>query len=91
MDAISGAFDFALAAQAGAVVGHFHEAACGHFGPVQAERNLIVAVVVAGHAQGEMVENPFIQAMHDGQPVRGGQIDTRLPALRGQIEILRLQ
>ena len=91
VNAIGGALDFALAGEAGAVVADFHEAACGDLGPVQAEGNLVVAVVGARHAQGEVIENAFIEPVHHGEAMGGGEIDARLPARVRPGEVLGLQ
>ena len=82
VDAVGGTFDHALAGEQRAIVADFHEAARGHLGPVQAERDLVVAVVVARHARGEVVEDALVEAVHHGHAMRGRQIDARLP-LRG--------
>ena len=91
VDAVRRTLDLPFSGQLGAVVADFHQAAGGHFGPVQAERNLVVAVVRAGHAEGEVVENPLIQAMHHREAMRGGEVHPRLPAHGFDIEILGLQ
>src|ERR1700730_6784747 len=86
VDAIAGLLDLALARLELAVVADFHEAARGHLGPVQAERDLVIAVVGAGDAQGEVVENALVEPVHHGEPVRGGEIDPRLPLRRGYVD-----
>src|SRR5205807_2440103 len=45
------------------------------------ERDLVITVAAAGHDIGQVVENAFIEAVHDGEPVSGGKIDPRLPFL----------
>src|SRR5262249_24609198 len=81
-DAIAGALPVAGAALHLAVINaDLHEGAGAHFRPVQAERDLIVAVGLAGDRQREVVEDTFVEAMHHGKPVGGGKIDARLPFL----------
>src|SRR5438067_1033714 len=80
MDAIAGALDIALAGKPRAVIADFHEAACGHLGPIEAERDLVVAVARAGHAERQVIENAFVEAMHHAEPMRGREIDAGLPA-----------
>ena len=87
MDAVAGALDVALAGLALAVVADLHEAARRHLGPVQAERDLVVAVVGAGHAEREVIEDPLVEAVHHGEPVRGREIDPRLPLRRADVDI----
>ncbi len=82
MDAVAGAFDVALAALDLAVVdADFHEGRRRDLGPVHAERNLVVAVAAARHGEGQVVEDAQAEALVEGQPVRGGEIDPRLPFL----------
>ena len=88
MDAKRRSLDFALAGQDAAVISHFHEAAGGDLGPMQAERNLIIAVVAGGNRQRQMVENAFVEAVLDGEPVRRGKIDPGLPAQGFGFEII---
>src|SRR5262249_37075945 len=78
--------DLALAGLERAVVAHFHEAARRHLGPMQPERDLVVAVVGAGHAQGEMVEDALVEPVHHGETMRGGEINPRLPLCRGHVD-----
>ena len=56
-----------------------HERAGGHLRPVLAERDLQVAVPAPRHGQGEVVEDPLVEAVHLGEPVGRRQIDARLP------------
>jgi hypothetical protein len=79
VDAEGRAFDLPLAAQHRAVIADFHQAARRHLRPVQAERDLIIAVVFAGHRQGEMVEDSLAETVRHGHPMRRRQIDPRLP------------
>ena len=82
MDAVAGALDLALAALDLAVVdADFHEAGRRDLGPMHAERDLVVAVGAAGHREGQMVEDALVETVHEGQPVRGREIDPRLPLL----------
>jgi len=79
MDAEGRALDLALAAQHLAVIADFHQAARRHLRPMQPERDLVIAVVLARHGEREMVEDPFAEAVRHGHPVRRRQIDPRLP------------
>ena len=86
MDAVAGAFHLAGAALALAVVdADLHEGRGGHFRPMHPEWNLIVAVAAARHDQGQVVENPLAEILHEGQPVRSRKIDARLPFLGAAI------
>src|SRR4029077_12699799 len=80
VDAIAGTLDLALAGKARAVVTDFHEAARRHLGPIEAERDLVVAVVRARHPEGQVIEDALVEAVHHAQPVRGREIDAGLPA-----------
>ena len=62
VDAVAGALDVALAGEPLAVIADFHEAACRHLGPVEAERDLVVAVVRARHAEGQVIEDALVEA-----------------------------
>jgi hypothetical protein len=82
VDAIAGALHVALAALDLAIVdADFHEAGRGDFGPMHAERDLVVAVGAAGHREGQMVEDAFGKTLVERQPMRRGEIDPRLPFL----------
>jgi hypothetical protein len=48
---------------------------------MHAERDLIVAVAAARHHEREMIEDSLAEAVHMGEPVRGGEVDPRLPLL----------
>src|SRR5262249_37502407 len=48
--------------------------------------DLVIAVVGAGNAQGEVVENALVEPVHHREPVRGGEIDPRLPLRRGYVD-----
>src|SRR5205085_11437374 len=74
----AGALDLALAREPRAVIADFHEAARRHLAPVQAERDLVVAVVRAGDAEGQVVEDAFVETVHHGQAMGGREIDPRL-------------
>jgi len=39
------------------------------------------AVAAAGHDQGQVVEDPLAETLHEGQSVRSRKIDARLPFL----------
>jgi hypothetical protein len=52
---------------------------------VRAERDLKIAVVAAGHDEGQVVEDAFVEALPVGQAMRRGEIDARLPLLIGAI------
>src|SRR5436305_2601415 len=80
MDAIAGALDLAFAGEPRAIVSDFHEAARRHLGPVEPERNLVVAIVGAGDPECQMVEDALMKVVHHAEPMRGGEIDARLPA-----------
>src|SRR3954447_1296995 len=82
MDAIAGTLDLTLAALDLAVVdADFHEAGRRDLGPMRAERDLVVAVSAARHREGQMVEDAFAKTLVEGQTMRGGEIDPRLPFL----------
>src|SRR5664279_4971117 len=82
MNAIAGAFHLALAAPDLAVVdADFHEGRGRDLGPVHPERDLVVAVAAARYHEGQMVEDAFAEALVEGQPVRGREVDPRLPFL----------
>ncbi len=46
---------------------------------MQAERDLVVAVVPARHGEGEVVEDALAEAVPDGEAMRRREIDARLP------------
>jgi hypothetical protein len=80
VDTVAGALDFTLAALHLAVIDtHFHKGRCCYLGPMGPERDLIIPVAAARDHQGQMVEDALAEPLHEGQPVRGSQIDTRLP------------
>src|SRR5579859_4921377 len=79
VDAIGRLLYLALARQHTSVPADFHEAACRNLRPMQPERDLVVAVALAGNRQSQVIENAFAETMPDGKPVRGGEIDSRLP------------
>ena len=82
MDAIAGALDLALAALDLAIIdADFHEAGSRDFGPMGAERDLVIAVAAARHREGQMVEDAFGKTLVERQPVRGGEVDPCLPFL----------
>ncbi len=82
VDAIAGALHLAFAALDLAIVdADFHEAGSRDLGPMRAERDLVVAIRAARHHEGQMVEDAFGKTLVEGQPVRGGEIDPRLPLL----------
>src|SRR5712672_160903 len=82
MDSVAGAFHLAGATLDLAVVdADLHEGRGRDLGPMHPERNLIVAVAAARHDQGQVVEDPLAETLHEGQPVRSRKIDARLPFL----------
>ena len=82
VDAVAGALDIAGAALHLAVVdADLHEGRGLHLRPVQAERDLVVAVGLARHRQRQVIEDALVEAVHDGDAVGGGEIDARLPLL----------
>ena len=82
MDAEAGAFHLARAAPDLAVFdADLHEGRGRHLRPMHPEWDLVIAVAVARHDQRKMVENSLAETVHEGQPVRSRQIDTRLPFL----------
>ena len=48
---------------------------------MQAERDLVIAVGAARHHEGQMVEDAFRKTLLEGEPMRGREIDPRLPFL----------
>src|ERR1700685_189114 len=48
---------------------------------MRAERDLVVTVAAARYDQSQMIENPFAEAVHIGEAMRGRQFDPRLPFL----------
>src|SRR5207249_12305573 len=66
-----------------------HEAARRHLGPVQAERNLVVAFA-AGHPQRQVIEDPLVEPVHHRKPVGRGEIDPRLPLCRADVAAVSL-
>src|SRR6185437_11279869 len=67
------------AAQHRAVIADLHQNAGGHLRPMEAKRDLVVAIVPARHGQREVVEDAFAEAMADGEAMGGGEIDPCLP------------
>src|SRR5437588_13090793 len=43
------------------------------------EWNLVITIAAARHHEGQVVEDPFAETMHEGQSMRGREFDTRLP------------
>src|SRR6202790_4035256 len=64
---------------------NFHEGRGRHLGPVHSERDLVVAVAVARHDQGEVVEDALAEIVHVGEAMRRREIDPRLPFLGAAI------
>ena len=90
VDAVAGALDITGAAPDFAVVyPHLHQRRGGDFRPMHAERDLIIAIAAARHCQCEVVENPFAETVHEGEPVRGRKIDARLPFLGAALQAVR--
>src|ERR1700722_15888459 len=82
MDAIAGAFHLALAALDLAVIdADFHERGRRYLRPMHPEWDLAVTVAAPRHHQGQMVEDAFAKAVHEGQPMRGGKVNPRPPFL----------
>ena len=79
VDAVARELHLALARVAGPVEPDLHERGSGHLRPVQAERDLEVAVLLARHGEGEVVEDPLLEAVHHGEPVGRGEVDAGLP------------
>ena len=79
VDAVARELHLALARVAGAVEADLHERGRGHLRPVQAERDLEVAVPLARHGEGEVVEDPLLEPVHDRDPVGRGEVDAGLP------------
>jgi hypothetical protein len=46
---------------------------------VHAKRDLVVAVGPSGHRERQVVEDPLVEAVHDGEAMGRGQINARLP------------
>jgi hypothetical protein len=88
VDAIAGALDVAFAGEPPPVIAHFHQAARRHLGPIEAERDLIVAVIRARHAEGQVIEDAFVEPPHHADPVRCREIDPRLPARGLEVDAL---
>jgi hypothetical protein len=80
--------DLALARQQAAVVADLHEAACGDFRPMQTERDLVIAIVAAGHRQRQMIEDALMETVLDREPVRRCEVDARLAACRFEFPII---
>ena len=82
MNAIAAALHLPLAALDLAVIdADFHEGRGRDLGPMHPEGYLVIAVAAARHHEGQMVEDAFAEALVKGQPVRGREIDPRLPLL----------
>src|SRR5262249_41107035 len=79
VNAERGTLDLARAAQRAAVVTDLHQAAGGHLGPMQAKRDLQVAVFGTGYREGEVIEDSLAKPLPVRQAVRRREIDTRLP------------
>ena len=86
VDAIAGLLDDPLAREQGAVVADLHEAARRHLGPVEPKRDLVVAVVPAGHPHRQVIEDSLVEAVHHGKAVGRGEIDPRLPLRQTDID-----
>ncbi len=78
VDALRRELDHALAVERRAgLVEHDHVAG-PRLGPVQAERQDQVAVVVAGDGDGEVVVDALFQFVQNRKAVRGGEVDLGL-------------
>jgi hypothetical protein len=60
---------------------NFHERTRLHLRPMQAEGYLIVAIGLARHGQGQVIEDALVQAVHHGGPMGRRQVDASLPFL----------
>ena len=78
MDAEGGLLDLALPGQHAAVEPNLHKAARRDLGPVQPERDLVIAVGLARDRQGQVIEDTLVEAVLDRQAVRRGEVDARL-------------
>ena len=71
-----------------ALIVDLHEAAGIDLGPMQTERDLIVAVRSARHSQCQMIEYALMKSVHDCQTVRRRKINAGLPLLFRHVEFL---
>src|SRR5580704_1054236 len=55
---------------------------------MHAERDLVITIVSARHRESQVIEDPLAEALHEGKPMGGREIDTRLP-FRGVISAKR--
>jgi hypothetical protein len=53
---------------------------------MHAKRNLIIEVAVPGHDEREVVENTLTEAVHERKPVRGREINPRLPFIGAALQ-----
>src|SRR5258706_9819340 len=79
MDAISRALGFALTLQDLAGVADLEKATRGNFRPVQAERDLQVAIAPARDRARQVIENSFGESVVVRDAMRGGEIHTHAP------------
>src|ERR1700730_6611504 len=55
---------------------------------MHAEGDLVVTIVSARHRGSQVIEDPLAEALHESKPMRGREVDTRLP-FRGVISAKR--
>jgi hypothetical protein len=83
VNAIAGSLDVTVPALHLTIVdAYLHERRSLDLRPVHAKRNLVIAVGIARDYLGQVIEDSLVQAMHDGQSMRGCKIDASLPLLR---------
>jgi len=56
---------------------------------MRAERDLIIKIAMARHHAGQVVEYALAKTVHESEPMRGGEIDSRLPFRVATFEIRR--
>src|SRR5436305_2498719 len=80
VDTVAGSLDFTFAAFHHPVIDtDFHKGRGRYLGPMHPERDLVVAVAAARHDESQVVEDALTETVHEGQPVRSREVDTRLP------------
>jgi hypothetical protein len=80
MNAIARSLDVAGSALYFAIVyAYLHKRRGLHLRPVHAEGNLVITVAFARDHLGQVIEDSLVQALHDGQSVRGRKIDASFP------------
>ena len=91
MDAVARELHLPFAREAGAVEADLHERGCGHLRPVQPERDLQVAILLARNGEGQVIEDSLLKSVHHGKPVGRGEIDAGLPFGLGVSRLSRRQ